>query len=62
MGQFVVPELLGGSKVAVLGNQLAAQFKSAQNAPFGSAMALVFMALLMLAVMIYFRATTEESR
>ncbi|HEY0738049.1 MAG TPA: ABC transporter permease [Herpetosiphonaceae bacterium] len=62
VGQFVVPELLGGSKVAVLGNQLATQFKSAQNAPFGSAIALVFMALLTLAVMIYFRATTEESR
>lgn len=62
IGQYVVPELLGGSKVAMLGNQLATQFKSAQNAPFGSALALVFMALLMLAVMIYFRATTEESR
>jgi spermidine/putrescine transport system permease protein len=62
VGQFVVPELLGGSKVAVLGNQLAIQFKSAQNAPFGSAIALVFMAILTLAVMLYFRATTEERR
>jgi spermidine/putrescine transport system permease protein len=62
VGSFVVPELLGGSKVAVVGNQLSTQFKSAQNAPFGSAIALVFMVMLTLAVLLYFRATTEESR
>jgi spermidine/putrescine transport system permease protein len=62
VGQFVVPQLLGGNKVAMLGNILEEQFQSAQNIPFGSAIALVFMAILMLAILLYFRATTEERR
>jgi spermidine/putrescine transport system permease protein len=62
VGQFVVPELLGGSKVAMLGNVLERQFRSAQNAPLGSAIALVFMAALTLMITVYFRTTTEETR
>jgi len=62
VGSFVVPQLLGGGKVEMLGTQLERQFKSAQNAPFGSALALVFMALLTLAIVLYFRVTMEEGR
>jgi spermidine/putrescine transport system permease protein len=62
VGSFVVPQLLGGNKVAMLGNILEDQFQSAQNIPFGSAIALVFMAILTLAIVLYFRMTTEESR
>lgn len=62
VGSFVVPELLGGSKVAMLGNQLERQFKTAQNAPFGSAIAIVFMVILTVAIVLYFRTTTEEDR
>lgn len=62
VGSFVVPQLLGGNKVAMLGNILEEQFQSAQNIPFGSAIALVFMLILTLAIVLYFRTTTEESR
>lgn len=62
VGSFVVPQLLGGSKVAMLGNVLERQFLAAQNQPFGSAMALVFMAILTFLILLYFRATPEESR
>lgn len=62
VGQFVVPELLGGSKVAMLGNVLERQFKAAQNAPLGSAIAIAFMALLTLLIVVYFRTTSEETR
>ena len=62
VGQFVVPELLGGSKVAMLGNVLERQFRSAQNAPLGAAIAIVFMAVLTLMITVYFRTTTEETR
>lgn len=62
VGSFVVPQLLGGGRVEMLGTQLERQFKSAQNIPFGSAIAIVFMAILTLAIVLYFRTTTEESR
>lgn len=60
IGSFVVPQLLGGSKVAMLGNVLERQFLGAQDQPFGSAIAVVFMLLLTLVIMLYFRVTGEE--
>ncbi len=47
IGQFVVPVILGGGKVAMIGNLLAQQFSSAFNWPFGSAIAVVFILLMM---------------
>lgn len=64
VGQFVVSDLLGGAKVDMLGNLLQRLFTRSNppNWPLGSALALVFMAVLTIMVMIYFRTTTEEER
>ena len=62
VGQFVVSDLLGGAKVALLGNLLQQQFKAAQNWPFGSAIAILCMLVLTAAVMVYLRTTSEEER
>ena len=64
VGQFVVSDLLGGAKVDMLGNLLQRLFTKSNppNWPLGSALALVFMALLTVMVVIYFRTTTEEDR
>jgi spermidine/putrescine transport system permease protein len=62
VGQFVVSDLLGGAKVALLGNLLQQQFKAAQNWPFGSAIAIICMVVLVVGVMVYLRTTTEEER
>ncbi len=61
-GQFVVSDLLGGAKVALLGNLLQQQFKAAQNWPFGSAIAILCMLVLTAVVMVYLRTTSEEER
>ncbi|MDM8518502.1 ABC transporter permease [Anaerolineales bacterium HSG6] len=60
VGQYVVPTILGGGKVAMLGNILAQQFGPALNWPFGSAIAVVFMILLMFGIAIQFRLQREE--
>jgi spermidine/putrescine transport system permease protein len=60
VGQYVVPTILGGGKVAMLGNILAQQFGPALNWPFGSAIAVIFMLLLMFGVLIYFYFEREE--
>jgi spermidine/putrescine transport system permease protein len=60
VGQYVVPTILGGGKVAMLGNILAQQFGAALNWPFGSAIAVIFMILLMLGILFYFYIETEE--
>lgn len=59
-GQYIVPTILGGGKVAMLGNLLAQQFGAAQNWPFGSAIAVIFMALLMIGVVSYLRSEAQR--
>ena len=60
VGQYVVPTILGGGKVAMLGNILAQQFGPALNWPFGSAIAVVLMVLLMIGIVYYFSIEREE--
>jgi spermidine/putrescine transport system permease protein len=64
VGQFVVSDLLGGAKVDLLGNLLQRLFTRANppNWPLGSAMAIIFMFVLTILVVFYFRTTTEEDR
>lgn len=62
IGSYIVPDMLGGAKVAMLGNSLALQFGSGRNWPFGSAIALIFMFLLTAGVILYFRSIPEEER
>ncbi|MBI3959180.1 MAG: ABC transporter permease [Chloroflexi bacterium] len=59
-GQYIVPTILGGGKVAMLGNLLAQQFGPALNWPFGSAISVVFMVLLMVGVVFYLRSERRD--
>lgn len=45
LGNYVVPELLGGGRRAMIGNLIEQQFLSAGDWPFGSTLALAVMAL-----------------
>ncbi len=47
-GQFVIPDLLGGAKTALLGNAIQQQFGPNLDWPFGSAIAVVSLAVVML--------------
>jgi spermidine/putrescine transport system permease protein len=60
----VVSDLLGGAKVDLLGNLLQRLFTRSNppNWPLGSAMSLIFLFVLTVGVMFYFRTTTEEDR
>ncbi|WP_346104717.1 ABC transporter permease [Nonomuraea maheshkhaliensis] len=46
-GNFVIPELLGGSKSLMVGNLIRQQFLSARDWPFGSTLALALIAVLL---------------
>ena len=64
VGQFVVSDLLGGAKVDLLGNLFQRLFTRSNppNWPLGSAMALIFMLVLTVGIVVYFRSTSEEDR
>ncbi|MDX1606210.1 MAG: ABC transporter permease [Candidatus Competibacterales bacterium] len=53
LGAYVTPELLGGSKSLMIGNLIQNQFGAARNWPFGSALAFVLLALVLIAMTLY---------
>lgn len=59
MSNFVIPELLGGGKLALIGNLIRDQFLKARDWPFGAALALVLTVLLVLLLMVQQRASTR---
>lgn len=50
MSNFVIPELLGGGKMILIGNLIRDQFLEARNWPFGATLALVLTAFLALLI------------
>ncbi len=57
LGNFVVPAVLGGAKVMMLGNLIEQQFLSARNWPFGSALAMMVMSVMLVMLLVYVIAT-----
>lgn len=53
LGNFVVPAILGGAKVMMLGNLIEQQFLAARNWPFGSALAMMVMAVMLVLLFVY---------
>jgi spermidine/putrescine transport system permease protein len=54
-GEFVIPNLLGGSQTVLLGNLIQQQFLNARDWAFGSALAVMLAVLLLGAIMFYVR-------
>jgi spermidine/putrescine transport system permease protein len=57
LGAYVTPDLMGGAKVTLIGNLLQQQFMTVRDWPFGSAIGFILMAIMLAAVIIYFRAS-----
>jgi spermidine/putrescine transport system permease protein len=53
LGNFIVAELLGGAKVLMSGNLIEQQFLSARNWPFGAALAMLVMAVVLALMVVY---------
>ncbi len=57
MGMFVVPDLMGGARTALVGNLVQRQFLAARDWPFGAAASMVLMALTLAATVLYTRVS-----
>ncbi|MBU3058896.1 ABC transporter permease [Pseudomonas indica] len=53
LGNYIIPELLGGGKSLMIGNLIQLQFGTAHNWPLGAALAFVLLALVLLAMLSY---------
>jgi len=61
LGAFIAPDLLGGGKKLMLGSLIQLQFASSRNWPFGSAIAICLLVLVMVALMMQARAVAKRS-
>jgi spermidine/putrescine transport system permease protein len=63
LGNFIVPDILGGAKVLMIGNLIEQQFLSARNWPFGSALSVMIMVVMFVLIVIYLkRIGRQEAR
>ena len=58
LGAFIAPDLLGGGKKLLLGSLIQFQFAYARNWPFGAAIAMVLLALIV--SILYFNARVNK--
>jgi spermidine/putrescine transport system permease protein len=56
LGAYVTPAILGGARTTLIGDYIVGQFLSARNWPFGSALSVAIMTLMLIATLIYFRS------
>jgi spermidine/putrescine transport system permease protein len=57
MGEYLIPQLLGGGKVFFIGNALVDLFLQSLNWPFGSACSVALVVVMVVTVSIYLKAT-----
>ena len=55
LGNFVIPDFLGGTRQSMIGNVITAQFLQSRNWPFGSALSVILIFVVMLFIVIYLR-------
>lgn len=59
-GQFVIPDLLGGAKTILLGNLIQLEFGPSRDWPFGSAITVLVMVLVLVVLLFYSRYTNKR--
>jgi len=59
LGAYLTPDLLGGGKSVMIGNLIQNQFTTARDWPFGAAISLVLMAVVMITLWLSVRRTPE---
>ena len=61
LGAYLTPDLLGGGKSIMIGNLIQNQFTTARDWPFGSAISLALMALVMILLLLLLHRDGEEA-
>ena len=62
MGEYLIPQLLGGGKVFFIGNALVDLFLQSLNWPFGSACAVALVVIMMVTITLYLRLTRARGQ
>ena len=60
LGAYVTPAILGGARTTLLGDYIVSQFLAARNQPFGSALSIAVMSVMLGATILYFRSGAKN--
>ncbi|ABZ84833.1 spermidine/putrescine abc transporter, permease protein [Heliomicrobium modesticaldum Ice1] len=60
LGMFVVPDIMGGAKSALIGNLIQNQFLSARDWPFGSALSILLTLFSLVLIFLYYRVVEAQ--
>ena len=60
-GEYVVPEILGGAKSYLVGNLIATEFRTAIDWPFGAALSMALVAMMLVVIFIYVRVLGKRA-
>jgi spermidine/putrescine transport system permease protein len=60
MGEFLIPAFLGGGKVFFIGNALVDLFLQSRNWPFGAAVSVTLVVIMLITVSLYMRMTLRS--
>lgn len=61
VGNFVVPDVLGGARGLMIGNLVEQQFLSARNWPFGAALSMLIMSVVLLVLLVFVTRTRHST-
>lgn len=59
LGAFIAPDILGGGKSLMIGNLIALQFQGSRNWPFGAALAVILLTIILIVLIISARRATK---
>jgi len=62
LGEFVIPDLLGGSKTMLVGSLVTEQFLKTRDWPFGAALSLILIVMVMASLVVYLRVAYGGER
>jgi spermidine/putrescine transport system permease protein len=62
LGEFVIPDLLGGARTMLIGNLITEQFLKTRDWPFGSALSLLLILIVMLSLLVYLRVSSQDEK
>lgn len=60
LGEFVIPDLLGGSRTMLIGNLITDQFLKSRDWPFGAALSMLLILVVMASLVVYLRVQQKQ--
>jgi spermidine/putrescine transport system permease protein len=60
IGEFVIPDILGGAKSILIGNIITNQFLTARDWPFGSAITFILVVFVLIGLSMFFKFSKDE--